>query len=57
MTKEEWHAKYKETFISEGFPEELAEEALQAGIDSYDYDDDPVDSALDDLSYYDADES
>ena len=55
VTKEEWHAKYKETLIYKGLPEDFAEEACQAGMDSFDYNEDPVDSALEELGYWNSD--
>jgi hypothetical protein len=53
LTKEQWHQIYKETLISYGVSEELAEETLQAAMEVHDYNEDPFDSALDELSYWD----
>ena len=50
MKAQEWHEKYKQTFINHGVGEDFAETCLQAGIGEYDYTDDPVDYALDELS-------
>ena len=51
IKKKEWHKKYKQTFINNGVDEKFAEDSLQAGMGGYDYDDDPVDNALDEMSY------
>ena len=52
MNKEEWHKRYKQTFLNQGVDEEFAEQCLQAGMGMYDYDDSPEDYALDEMSYW-----
>jgi hypothetical protein len=54
MTKDEWHKKYKETILKycRDADEKFAEETLQAGMDNHDYDQDPEDAALEEMSYW-----
>lgn len=49
---EEWHKKYIETLINCGINRKVAEECLAGGMGEYDYNDDPEDAALYELSYW-----
>ena len=53
MDKKEWHKKYKQTLIDSGVSEKFAEDCLQAGMGEYDYDECPIDTATDEMSYWD----
>jgi hypothetical protein len=51
--KEIWHLKYKIRLMDRGgLTESEAEDALQAGMDEYDYEEDPVDFADHEMSYW-----
>lgn len=52
MDSREWQEKYKQAFIDNGVDEDFAEECLQAGMGEYDYDEDPEDSCLMEMSYW-----
>ncbi len=52
MIEEEWHKKYKQTFIDNGVDEKFAEECLQAGMGEYEYDEDPEFCAESEMSYW-----
>lgn len=54
MKKSEWHTKYKQAFIDNGVDEKFAQECLDAGMGEYDYNDDPAESALMEMSYWEA---
>ena len=54
MEKMEWHKKYKQTLIAAGNVEEkFAEDCLQAGMGSFDYDDSPELCAVAEMGWWD----
>ena len=53
MDREEWHRKYKARLIDVAkISEDDAKASLEAGMGHYDYDDDPADSADEEMSYW-----
>ena len=52
MSKKEWHKIYKQTLIDSGVDKKFAQECLDAGMGEYDYDDDPEDCAISEMSYW-----
>jgi protein gp37 len=51
--REEWHRKYKARMIEVAkITEDDAQASLEAGMDTYNYDDDPADSADEEMSYW-----
>ena len=57
MDEKEWHILYiKRLMKVGGLTQTEAEDSLEAGLDAYNYDDDPEDSADDEMSYWTADE-
>lgn len=54
---EDWHERYKKELIEvAGIPQTEAEDCLMAGMGKFDYDDNPEDSADDEMSYWEADD-
>jgi hypothetical protein len=47
-----WHEEYKQRLIERGLDAEFAQATLDAGLGSFDYDDEPSDAADEELSYW-----
>lgn len=53
MEANEWHAKYKQCILDNTpLTDKEAQECLDAGMGEYDYNNDPVEAALSEMSYW-----
>ena len=54
INQEEWHRRYKQQIInSSGLSDQEAQDCLDAGMGEYDYNENPEDMALSEMSYWD----
>ena len=52
MKKQEWQLKYINRFIERGLTAENGKAIYDAGVSDHNFDEDPVDMANDELSYW-----
>lgn len=53
MDTSEWHERYKERLVSVGmFTEKEAQDNIESGLGTFDYNDVPEDYADDEMSYW-----
>ena len=52
MKPREWHKRYKQCLINQGVTKRFAQKCLDAGMGEYDYDDEPEEAAISEMSYW-----